>query len=298
MSFSSGVNVPAVLAARRHDASARVPFCIGAVAVGSVARAHLHALHEAPSGLAVLADRVTLTAPAAERDSTLAAINAHLRAAGLLRGWRNEIFTIVDPAGKATGSATANAVLARTERAAARFWGTLTQGAHANGWVAGADGRPAHLWIARRALNKSTDPGLLDNLVGGGVPDGQTPWQALMRESWEEAGLAAEQAAKAQPAGLLRVHREVAHGLQFEDLHAYDLALPEGFEPRNQDGEVQGFACLPVGQALALAMGHEMTVDSALVTLDFGLRHGLQPAGLAWDPKALAAALAALRPPA
>ena len=31
----------------------------------------------------------------------------------------------------------------RFERAAARFWGSLTLGAHCNGWVAGPGGRPA-----------------------------------------------------------------------------------------------------------------------------------------------------------
>jgi 8-oxo-dGTP pyrophosphatase MutT (NUDIX family) len=292
MSASSAASVPALVAARRHDASARVPFCIGYVVVGSVARAHLAALRDAPAGLTVHVDRVSLTVPEAQRDGAIAAINAHLRASGLLRGWRNEIFTIVDP----VGDSTRGAVLARTERAAARFWGTLTQGAHVNGWVAGPDGQPAHLWIARRALTKSTDPGLLDNLVGGGVPDGQDPWQALVRESWEEAGLPEGLAAMARPAGVLRVHREVAHGLQFEDLHAHDLALPAGFVPRNQDGEVQAFSCMPVGQALALATGSEMTVDAALVTLDFGIRHGLRPTGIEWDTSALQSALAALRP--
>ena len=80
--------------------------------------------------------------------------------------------------------------LALIERAAARFWGTLTFGAHANGYVADAQGRPTHLWIARRSTHKATDPGKLDNLVGGGVPHGQTPFETLVREGFEEAGLA------------------------------------------------------------------------------------------------------------
>jgi len=67
----------------------------------------------------------------------------------------------------------------------------------------------------------------------------------------------------------------VAEGLQHEWLYAYDLALPDGLAPRNQDGEVAGFRCLPLDQALALAAGTQMTVDAALVTLDFALRHAL-----------------------
>jgi hypothetical protein len=50
-------------------------------------------------------------------------------------------------------------------RAAARFWGTLTLGAHADGFLANGHGRPTHLWIARRALDKATDPGSRDNVV-------------------------------------------------------------------------------------------------------------------------------------
>ncbi|MDE2275455.1 MAG: NUDIX domain-containing protein, partial [Burkholderiales bacterium] len=167
--------------------------------------------------------------------------------------------------------------LALIERAAARFWGTLTRGAHATGYVADARGRPQRLWIAQRAATKATDPGLLDNLVGGGVPAGQTPWQALLREGWEEAGLGPATMQSARPGRVLRLQRPLPEGWQCEDLHAYDLALPPDVQPANQDGEVQGFACLPVPQALALAAGPRMTVDAALVTLDFALRHGLLP---------------------
>ena len=74
---------------------------------------------------------------------------------------------------------------ATIERAAARFWGTLTLGAHCNGYVADAHGRPTHLWVARRSLSKPTDPGMLDNLIGGGVPLGQSPLEALQREAFE-----------------------------------------------------------------------------------------------------------------
>jgi 8-oxo-dGTP pyrophosphatase MutT (NUDIX family) len=165
------------------------------------------------------------------------------------------------------------------ERAASRFWGSLTFGAHANGFVRGRDGRPAALWIAQRALNKPTDPGLFDNLVGGGVPLGQQPADTLVREAWEEAGLPPELAARAEPVRRLRIERDIPEGLQREWLQAFDLELPPGLVPQNQDGEVQGFRLLPVAVALALALGdvpgEAMTVDAALVTLDFGLRHGL-----------------------
>lgn len=253
--------------------AARVPFFLGERAgehaVGSVAREHLPALRAWPGFLKVEEQGVRLIA--AQPTAALAEVHEALRAQGLIRAWRDEAFALFDPA--------THEVLALIERAAARFWGALTLGAHANGYVAGGDGRPLTMWIAQRAFDKATDPGLFDNLIGGGVPAGQTPWQALQREGWEEAGLGAAQMAAAVPVGVLRLHRDVPEGRQLEDLHAYDLALPPGLQPQNQDGEVAGFQLLPVAQAMSLAAGTSargaMTVDAALVTLDFGRRHGL-----------------------
>ena len=256
---------PALAAARRRVASRRTPFVVEGRAVGSVDRAHLQALAAWPQWVRVGSAEVELIAD--DREAALATINASLHRAGLVRAWRDETFALSDPE---TGQR-----LAGMERAACRFWGTLTLGAHANGYVANAQGRPSHLWIARRSLSKATDPGLLDNLIGGGVADGQTPLEALVREAWEEAGLSPAQIESARPGPVLRLHRDVAEGLQLEDLHTFDVALPPGLQPVNQDGEVAGFECLPVQQALAEAAGSGMTVDAALVTLDFALRHRL-----------------------
>jgi 8-oxo-dGTP pyrophosphatase MutT (NUDIX family) len=238
---------------------------MGTRTVGSVAADQLPALRAWPQWLQLTADYMALTAT--EPDAALAQMNAALRAQGLIRAWRDECFALFDPETREP--------LALMERAAARFWGTLTLGAHLNGFVAGADGRPSHLWIARRSLTKATDPGAYDNLVGGGVAAGQSPQAALVREAWEEAGLTPTLLQPLQPGTVLRLHRDIPEGLQFEDLHSWDLALPSGWEPHNPDGEVAGFERLPVAQALALAESGAMTVDAALVTLDFGLRHGL-----------------------
>jgi 8-oxo-dGTP pyrophosphatase MutT (NUDIX family) len=264
-----------------------MPFVIDGRKVGSVARSAAPRLANWADALQVTERTVTLHVTADQRDATLAAINAQLRAEGLLRGWRDELFAVIDPA---TGH-----TLTRIERAAARFWGTLTRGAHANGYVANASGRPTHLWIAQRAEDKATDPGRFDNLVGGGVPSHQSPLQTLRREAWEEAGLVDADLRDIRPGSVLRLLRDVPEGLQFEDLHAHDIALPAGRVPVNQDGEVQGFRCLPVDEALALAAGPGMTVDAALVTLDFAWRHGLLPAA---EGARLGAQLTALFAPA
>jgi 8-oxo-dGTP pyrophosphatase MutT (NUDIX family) len=261
---------PALAAAQARDDSARVPFVVGGVVVGSVARAHLAALHAMPVPFTVSADAVQAAGEPAALSAAFAALNAALRRAGLILAWRDEPFPLYDPA--------TLAVLATIERAACRFWGTLTLGAHGTGYVADDSGRPTHLWIAQRAPTKATDPGKLDNLIGGGVPAGQTPAEALLREGWEEAGLPADTVRGARPGPVLRLHRDIREGLQQEWLYSFDLRLPADAVPQNQDGEVAGFRRVPVAEAVALAAGDAMTVDAALVTLDFAARHALLPA--------------------
>lgn len=145
--------------------------------------------------------------------------------------------------------------------------------------MADADGRPTHLWIARRAETKQTDPGRLDNLVGGGVPRGQTPRETVVREGWEEAGLELAQMAGLVDGSVIEIDCDVPEGRQHERLFVFDLALPAGFAPRNLDGEVAEHRLMPVEEAIARAAAGELTTDAALVTLDFACRHGLiQPA--------------------
>jgi 8-oxo-dGTP pyrophosphatase MutT (NUDIX family) len=255
---------PALAAAARREVR-RVPFTIDGVTVGSVAATHVDALVRWPRWLTV--DEAGVDLCAADRGAALAVVNAALRQQGLIVAWRDETYAIVERFGTPP--------LALIERAAARFWGTLTFGAHANGYVADAQGRPTHLWIARRAHTKATDPGKLDNLIGGGVPFGQTPQQTLVREGHEEAGLDAATMQRATPGNLVELACDIAEGFMHEQIHSFDLCLPHGMTPVNQDGEVAELHLLPVAQALALASGDDMTTDASLVTLDFALRHRL-----------------------
>lgn len=255
--------------------------------VGSVDERHLPLLHHLAPALTCAPHE--LQAPplpdAAAATAWFEPLNLQLRAEGAIVGWRDEAYPVLPLQGAAS------IPLAAIERAAARFWGTLSFGAHANGYIADAAGRPTHLWLGRRAATKATDPGLLDNLIGGGVPLGQTPFETLVREGWEEAGLARPQLHTARAVRVIQLQREVPEGLQLERLHAFDLALPHGLTPANQDGEVADFCCVPVAEALALAQAGEMTVDAALVTLDFGLRHDLLPAEAAGALRTATAAL-------
>jgi 8-oxo-dGTP pyrophosphatase MutT (NUDIX family) len=253
-----------------HRAEPRIPLRLWGQPVGSVAQAHADVLRRWPEALAVAPCAVDWVAAPPALDALWAQINTALRDAGLIVAWRNETYPVL-PEGARAG----DPPLALIERAASRFWGTLTFGAHCNGYVADGDGLPTHLWIARRARTKATDPGKLDNLVGGGVPHGQTPFEALVREGFEEAGLSPTQMHAATPGSVLHLQCDIAKGFMNEHLHTFDLRLDAQTTPANQDGEVDAWYCMTINDALVRAARGEMTVDAALVTLDFALRHAL-----------------------
>ena len=266
---------PAIALARACGGPARIPFLLledeGPV-LGSVAVQHLEALREWPEAFELRttpdgAPRVlVLRLPAHARDARLAQVHARLRERGLILAWRDEPYPLRDRTGGEHGT---------IERAASRFWGTLTLGAHCNGYVADAVGRPTHLWIARRSPTKQTDPGRLDNVIGCGVPRGQTPREAIVREGWEEAGLVPAQMSALETGGLVDLECDIPEGRQHERLHVFDLAFPPGLVPRNVDGEVAEHRLMTVAEALARAAAGELTTDAALATLDFAVRHRL-----------------------
>lgn len=177
-----------------------------------------------------------------------------LAAEGFIPGWRNERYRIED--------------LFEIERAAARPFGLTTHAVHVNG--ISSDGK---MWLARRASVKAIDPGLLDNLVGGGLTAGLSTMEVLLKEAWEEAGIATELAQRARPGGTARILREVPEGVQAEAVHVYDLDLPEGFQPRNQDGEVSEFLLVEFHEVARL----ELTLEARLAAQDYLSRRSARP---------------------
>ena len=296
---------PAIALARARGGPVRVPFLLldeGGPELGSVALQHLAALEEWPDAFERLVDdqgaprALVLRLPAAVRDARLAQVHARLRERGLILAWRDEPYPLRDRDGGEHGV---------IERAASRFWGTLTLGGHCNGYVADASGRPTHLWIARRSATKSVDPGRLDNMIGCGVALGQTPREAVVREGWEEAGLVPAQMAGLVDGGLLDLECDIPEGRQHERLHVFDLQLPRELVPRNVDGEVAEHRLMTVEEALQRTAAGELTTDASLATLDFAVRHRLiepiasdreQTGAIAHWPADMAAAFEALRP--
>lgn len=182
---------------------------------------------------------------------------------GLLHGWRDEKFDVCDDAGK---------VLFALERAAFRPFGIMSQAVHLNGLVQTDGGW--HFWIGRRSPHKAVDPDKLDNLVGGGIASGETPFEAVCRESEEEAGLMPPALAALSPAARIHSLRPVSRGIHNEILHIFDIILPETVRPENQDGEVAGFELMNVSQIIKTMLSQTMMHDAQLVTLEALKRYG------------------------
>lgn len=219
----------------------------------------VHIEHEAAHIAAALPQGLDL-------DAVLRRIADTLQAAQCLRTWRDELLDVVGE----------GRTLGRIERAAVRPLGLLTQAVHLNAWA--RDGR---LWIARRALDKSTDPGLWDTLVGGLVSADEDCETALLRESLEEAGLQAADIADRGPLRMtLRMHRRLPEGYQVENLLLSDCVLDDAVRPANMDGEVSEIRCVPVADLWQMLRQGAFTLEAELAILD-SLRLRAAGAGLA-----------------
>ncbi|MFG6449156.1 NUDIX domain-containing protein [Roseateles sp. BYS180W] len=180
-----------------------------------------------------------------------------LAAVGAIAGWRNE-WQDVPALQSAAGSETDAPVVAWLERAAFRFFGLRSRAVHIN--ACDASGR---WWCGRRAANKSRDPGLLDNLAAGGVAAGESLKQCALRELWEEAGVPLGAPLALQGCGVLHSRAWTVEGWHNELLHCAVMALPPGFVPHNQDGEVAAFESYTPAEVVAAIDAGLFTVDAA-----------------------------------
>lgn len=219
-----------------------------------------------------------LSADLATRSAAVGAAMAALRDAGVISGWRDELYPVLrsfeDPP------------VLLLERAAAPLFGIKAYGVHVNGYVRRRDaatGKDATLlWVARRSAAKPTWPGKLDHIVAGGQPHGLSLAANVVKECHEEAGIPAALAAAAAPVGAVSYTALQPVGLKRDVLFCYDLELPQDFVPEPQDGEVAEFFLMTLQEvAAAVAAGTPAPEDTGaykdncnLVVIDFLIRHG------------------------
>jgi len=199
------------------------------------------------------------------RSRAMAEIGARLVEAGVFRKLRGEDFPVMAEFGRPP--------LFKIDRIAVPAFGLKASGVHMNGFLRKPDG--LHLWLGRRAKDKSVAPGKLDHLVAGGQPHGLGIRQNLIKECAEEAGMPAALAGRAHPVGAITILAEEDGGLWHETLFNYDLTLSDDFVPRNTDGEVESFELMSVAEVRQrLESSDDFLFDVVPLLANCLMRHG------------------------
>ncbi|MEQ9345157.1 MAG: DUF4743 domain-containing protein [Thalassospira sp.] len=199
------------------------------------------------------------------RNEALATAVASLRDQGLIKRLHGEKFDI--------RNRLADAPLCQLDRFAMPYFGCRSWGVHMNGFVRKSDG--IHMWVAHRAKDKPTYPGMLDNMVAGGQPTGLGFRQNMIKECAEEAGIPEHLSQNVLPIGAVSYLYETDEGLKPDVMINFDLELPEDFIPHCADGEVDRFELLPLVEVAQIVQsGFAFKFNCALVVIDFLIRHG------------------------
>lgn len=181
-----------------------------------------------------------------------------------LRGWRDEKYSVMarycDPP------------LMWMERAATSLFGVKRYGVHINAYTLSSSGELC-MWLARRSATKQTYPGLLDNMAAGGLAAGVGVKHTAVKECEEEACVPAALANRAVPVSTVSYTYEDEEGVFAESQFVFDLELPQDFRPAVGDGEVQDFYLLPISEVQQLLVTEDFKPNSAMVVLDFLIRH-------------------------
>jgi 8-oxo-dGTP pyrophosphatase MutT (NUDIX family) len=169
--------------------------------------------------------------------------------------WRDELLAVFNAE---------NQRVAIVERGVARLLGIATRAVHLVGYAPSGQ-----LWVQQRSLDKAIDPGLWDTLVGGVVPVSDNLTTALVRETWEEAGIKLDGVQQLRAGGRVLVQhpnaRDGGMGYVVEQIDWFAGAIPDGITPVNQDGEVAQFALLQPFELKAQMESSLFTLDASLI---------------------------------
>ena len=254
--------------AQRSPAQPRMPLLWNGQVIGTVAQGFLESVdvdflrgqritftHKRTPGLG---EAWSFVAP--DASFGLNALAQLLREKGRSGPWRDEQIAVCTPQGQR---------VATVERGAVRVLGVSTHAVHLVGLT--ADGR---MWVQQRSKKKPNHPNKWDTLMGGMVSAADTLEQALARETYEEAGLDVAQLQQLQHGGHVAFacpSDEVKGGVAYmrERIDWFSAVVPEGLEPRNQDGEVQQFQCIDLPTLMQWLEQGLFTPEATLVLADY-----------------------------
>lgn len=245
------------------------PFIVAGQWVGMVGAGFAELLSRYADTFSVESDRVTLNdglVDFEQRSRAVAEVLRNVAEDGEIKGWRGELYPVA--------SGFAEPPLLAMERAAIPRFGIRAYGVHMNGFI--GEGEDIEMWIGRRAGDKQTFPGKLDNMVAGGQPIGIGLRENLIKECAEEASIPPELAGRARPVGAVSYCAQSEEGLKPDTQFCYDLRLPPDFVPANADGEIASFEIWPIQKIMdCVAETQDFKFNCNLVIIDFLVRHGL-----------------------
>ncbi|GME85076.1 unnamed protein product [Ambrosiozyma monospora] len=191
-----------------------------------------------------------------------------------LKGWRNELYTIYDNTKKP---------YMRLERALCPLLGIVMYGCHINGYVKDEETDEIKLWIPRRSATKPTYPGMLDNMVAGGLGYPHGCFDTCVKECYEEAGLEPEYVKKhLKSVGMISYLYQKSMDFDSEDgliqpevEYTYDLKLDKTVIPHPVDNEAEDFQLMSIAEVDKRLRNGEFKPNCAGVIIDFFIRHSI-----------------------
>ena len=263
------------------------PLSIAGQDVGLVRTSHVNHLAAFPDVFDIAPEGIALASGLdgfEARGAALAPVVEALGAAGEIDGLRGEPYPVMRNWG--------DGPLMQVERAACPWFGFRSWGVHLNGYVRERGG--LHMWIARRARDKPTYPGMLDNMVAGGQPVGIGLLENIVKECAEEADIPPALARQARAVSAISYRHQFSGGMKPDQQFCYDLELPADFTPRPADGEVESFELWPIEKvAQRVRDSFDFKFNCNLVIIDFLIRHGVIDADTEPDYTALCLGLRA-----
>jgi isopentenyldiphosphate isomerase len=194
-----------------------------------------------------------------------------------LRGWRDELYTVYYPP---------HEPYMMLERAFCPLLGVVMYGIHVNGYIPPEISRSGQyeFWVPRRSLSKPTFPGMLDNTIAGGLGYPYGVMETVVKESYEEAGIAKEYIEKnIKSVGTISYYYCVRPGEYDEDdcftqpefQYIYDLKFDNETIPVPVDMEAEQFFLMTLDEALTELRKGKFKPNCAVVFINFLIRNGI-----------------------
>ncbi|MDA8232466.1 MAG: DUF4743 domain-containing protein [Magnetospirillum sp.] len=258
-----------IAACNVHDIDRFRPFVADRRHIGWIRRDTVEKLAAFPDVFRIRDDSVTLhprLGSPDERSGAIDAVAVRLANEWGYPGLRGERYAVAPRWGEPP--------VMTIDRGVVSAFGVRAYGVHVNGIVRRPDG--PFLWVSRRAPDRLVAPGKLDNMIAGGQPAHLNLADNLVKEAAEEADVPETLARTARPVGAITYCLEDEWGLKPDVMFCFDLEVPDGFSPRNTDGEISGFTLMPVAEVAERVRDSDaFKFNVNLVIMDFLIRHGV-----------------------